>query len=235
MKKFLLFPIAALFLFASSCQLDAPVLPKKIDTNGNSNTGNTTGTTTNTTGTYQPVTKDTYWKTVSTLTPGITSTATMTGETQTINGKLYYVANNTFTGNSNTFKGYYYHGNDNYLLRSTTLIANLTVDFLYLKDNYAIGKTWTATVTDDGLVNGVPGQIIGKIVEQGITKTVGGKKFTDVIHTNLVLQYNMGNGFEDTEIFDFYMAKNVGIIQVDANIPIANITSSSTLTDYSVK
>ena len=45
----------------------------------------------------------------------------------------------------------------------------------------------------------------------------------------------MGSGFEDTEIFDFYIAKNVGIIQTDATIPSISLTSSGTVTDYSVK
>lgn len=234
MKKLLFIPVTALVLFTASCKLDAPILPKKTDTTSTKG-GTTSGTTVSTTDTYQPVTKGSYWKTVSTLAPGITSTATMSGETETINGKIYYAVNSTASGSTDTYKSYYYHGNDIYLLRSTTLVANITVDFLYLKDNYTIGKTWTTPVTDDGLVNGVPGQIVGKIVEQGITKTVGGKNFTNVIHTQLRLQYDIGSGFEDTETFDFYIAKNVGIIQVDANIPAANIISSSTLTDYSIK
>ncbi len=62
---------------------------------------------------------------------------------------------------------------------------NEVIEYIYLKDNWDIGKTWTAPITDSGLLNGFPAQIIGKIVEKDITKVVDGKTYTNVIHTHL--------------------------------------------------
>jgi hypothetical protein len=232
MKKLLLISVAALVLFTVGCQLDAPILPKKTDTTGTKG-GNSTGGTTVTpnSDSYQPVTKDSYWK-FAEITGNATNTEThtITGTTATFNNKLYYTFNIVSTALGNT-TGYYYHGNDSYSYRGTS--AGFTVEYLYLKDNYAVGKTWTAPITDNGTLNSVSAQLIGQILESGISKTVSGKTFANVIHTQLLIQYDMGNGFETIQTQDYYIAKGIGIIEGDGNT--SGLISTSKLSEFTVK
>jgi hypothetical protein len=226
MKKLVL-PFAAIFvLVIAGCKLDPPDF---------SNTGNSTnGTSTNRTSksdNYQPVTKGSYWKFNSTIAGKTeTQTHTMTGATATFNNKTYYTIN-AVSSNSGTSTSYYYHGNDNYTNRSTS--GGVTVEYLYLKDNYTVGKTWTAPMTDNGNINSIPAQVIGKIVEMGVTKVISGKTFTDVVHTQVLIQYDLGSGFETVQTQDYYIANGVGIIEADSNA--SGITSSSVVSDYSIK
>jgi hypothetical protein len=220
MKKLLLLSTLALALFTTGCKLRDPDFSNSGDTKSDS---------------YQPVTKGSYWKfndKIGGTTATQVETHTMTGGTETFNGKTYYTINLTSAVLNNALN-YYYHGNDSYSVRSTSAAAGATAEYVYLKDNYAIGKTWTAPFTDDGSLNGVPAQTIGQIVEKGITKIVSGKTFTDVIHTKLLIQYDLGNGFETIQTLDYYIAKGVGIIEADSEG--AGITSTSVLTDYSIK
>lgn len=231
MKK-LLFPFAAtLVLFIAGCKLDPPDFSRtntsKTDTlkTGNSTTG------TSKSDSYQPVTKDSYWKFNGTIAgKAETQTHTIPGTTAIFNGKTYYAVN-VISSNSGASTAYYYHGNDNYTNRGTA--GGVTVEYLYLKDNYAVGKTWTAPMTDNGSINSVPAQVVGKIVEMGATKAVSGKTFTDVVHTQLLVQYDLGSGFETIQTLDYYIAKGIGIIEADSKA--SGITSSSIISDYSIK
>jgi hypothetical protein len=184
-------------------------------------------------GDYQPLTANSTW-TYQDIGTGYTTTTTM-GAAVDINGARYYAAASTSTGYSGTQTGYYKVANHFYSIRSTTLSANILVDMVYLNDALPVGGTWTSKLSDNGSLNGVPAQTIGKIIEIGITKTVSGKTFTNVIHSQLYLQYDLGSGFETWTTYDFYVAKNIGVIQTDANIPFANLTTSSKLLSYSIK
>lgn len=230
MKKLLLPFAATLVLFIAACKLDPPDFSNiGTPTNGTSNTGNSTGTSKS--ANYQPVTKGSNWKFNSTVAGKTeTQTHTMTGATATFNNKTYYTINVVSSG-SGASTSYYYHGNDNYTTRTTA--GGVTVEYLYLKDNYAVGKTWTAPMTDNGSINTVPAQVTGKIVEMGVTKVVSGKTFTDVVHTQLLVQYDLGSGFETIQTLDYYIANGVGIIEGDSKG--SGITSSSIVSDYSIK
>ena len=238
MKKILLLLLVIPGLFITGCKLDAPdfsKIAKSTGTGGGTNTGtDTTTTTTNTNSdSYQPVTKNTYWKYSGVIAGSTeTETQTMTGDTAIFNNKTYYAVNVTSTVAGNSTE-YYYHGDDNYTMRSTSN-GGFTIEYLYLKDNYEIGKTWTSPITDDGTLNSVSAQIVGKIVEQGITKTISGKKFTGVVHTQLLVQYDLGSGFETVQTLDYYIAKGIGIVEADSSSP-SGVLSTSAITDYSIK
>ena len=232
MKKALLLLLIIPGLFITGCKLDAPDF-SKTGKGTDAGTGTNTGTgTTNNSDSYQPVTKNTYWK-YSGVVAGntVTQTQTVTGDTATFNNKTYYAVKVESTATGNDIS-YYYHGNNDYTMRSTS--AGFTVEYLYLKDNYEIGKTWTAPMTDDSTLNSVPAQIIGKIVEQGLAKTISGKKFINVVHTQLLVQYDLGNGFETVQTLDYYIAKGIGIVEADSSSP-SGVSSTSLITDYSIK
>ena len=101
-------------------------------------------------------------------------------------------------------------------------------------DSKAVGDTWTTTPTDNGTISGFPARTVNTIKEKGITKVVNGKTFTDVIHTQVDLQYNLGSGFTSTALYDFYLAKGVGMIETDTSVS-GNIYEKETITDYSIK
>jgi hypothetical protein len=160
-------------------------------------------------------------------------TITMTGGTITINNKLYYKATDVI----DTLSGfaYFYHGNDTYSYRSNVINPGSVLEYVYLKDNVAIGTTWTEPITDDGQYAGIPAHILGKIVEKDITQTVSGKMFTNVIHTELLLQYDTGGGFKTYQTMEYYIAKGIGIILINTkNTLSSTIMTDGPLTDYAV-
>jgi hypothetical protein len=53
------------------------------------------------------------------------------------------------------------------------------------------------------------------VLEKGITMTVEGKPYTDVIHTRLDLSYNVGGTPTPFGYYDYYLSKNVGIIKIN--------------------
>lgn len=211
-------------LFISSCKISEPVFPE-------SNFGNAPSTA----DTYQPVTKGSFWK-YQAIVGNIqdTSTNTITGATATFNNKNYYVTNSvSHAAGSNN--GYYYAADHKYMLRSSTIASGITLEFYYLNDTMAVNHTWTAPLSDNGLVNGVPGRVVGKVMEKGINKTVGGKAFSNVIHTQIDLQYDLlGTGFQSITLYDYYVAKGIGIIKIETSA-MGVLVGSSDLIDYSIK
>jgi hypothetical protein len=211
--------LTAICLLLTSCKPDAPVFPDGV-TLGKSSSDS-----------YQPNTKGSFWTYISDFPSTYTIKQVMTGTTKSINGNTYYQYNET-SSVAGTAEGNFSHVNNIYKLRGNTVVAGITVEFLYLDDAIAIGKTWTVPVTDNGMLNGIPAQIIGKVVEKGITKTVLNKTYTNVIHTNLELQYDM-SGFSTVAVYDLYIAKGVGIIETDTDLLGLQVTSK--LSEYSIK
>jgi hypothetical protein len=105
-----------------------------------------------------------------------------------------------------------------------------------LNDTTALNHTWTTHISDSGYINGVPECIIGTVVEKGVTKTIGGKIFTDVINTTVELQYDigLGGGFETFTTYHFYVAKGVGLIEIDTGAFGSGI-GKERIVDYSMK
>ena len=107
---------------------------------------------------------------------------------------------------------------------------------LFLNDKEAVGYTWDF---NGGQGGGFTAKIPGKIIGRGLSMTVAGKNYTNVIHTQLTLAYEVPViGSTDFMIYDYYVAKGVGIIKVDSEtppgIPVA-VTSVVELQDYSIK
>lgn len=240
MKKIASFFLSALILIAAGCKLDPPVYPDGSDA---TNATGTIATPNNSASGYQPTTKGSNWKYTTTNTVVISGTPTvvtqqqataMTGSTIVINGKTYYMATTTVdTENGYT---YYYHGSDTYTYRTNMITPDAVIEYTYLKDNIAIGKTWTEKISDSGLVNGFPAQIIGQVAETGISYTTGGKNYTNVIHTKLKLQYNLSGSYDTYQDIDFYIAKGIGIVNTTTENHINSSGNAvSPLISYSIK
>ncbi|GGH17297.1 hypothetical protein [Mucilaginibacter phyllosphaerae] len=230
MKKYLLllFPVIALCL--ASCKKDA------VDYAGYNvsvNPGNTSTTKTN--DSYLPTSKGSSWTYENNLTGTVESTeAHISGVITPINGQNYYEVRSATKGKENTFQ-YYYVKDKKYKIMATTVQEKVTVEFFLLDDNLKVGDEWTANMSPNGLVNGVPARTVGKIIESGITKTVLNKTYKNVIHTRLTVQYDfgLGSGFEDYGTYDYYLAKEIGLIQTDAEL--FGFKSSTYLSAYTIK
>lgn len=183
---------------------------------------------------YLPVTSGTTWTYIdATSGSSETSTIKMTGSTATFNGKTYYSMTQV-SASQGTKNGYYYAANNSYALRAYTPAAGgLVLEIQMGNDKEAVGYSWTTTPTDDGEIEGVPARTVNTIKEKGISKTVNGKKYNDVIHTQVSLQYDFG-GYEEYALYDIYLAKGIGMIETDTSIP-GGYLETQTLKSYTIK
>ena len=216
MKKILLPIIVTIALFAASCK------SSKNDPTPSSSDS------------YLPIASGSTW-TYKDVYNGTTANLTikMTGATAVFNGKTYYTATG-ISDKKGTTTGYFYVGNHFYSTRGSNAAVGLTVELQLGNDNEAVGYSWTTAPTDNGSVNSFPAKTINIIKEKGITKTINGNTFNDVIHTQIDLQYDLGGGFESFAIYDVYLAKGVGMVQLDTHI-YDTLFESETITGYTIK
>lgn len=184
--------------------------------------------------TYLPVTAGSTWTYIDAVNGSSeTSTIKMTGATATFNGKTYYGMTQVSTSQG-TKTGYFYSADHSYALRGYTAAGGgLTLEIQLGNDKEAVGYTWTTTPTDNGEIEGIPARTVNTIKEKGISKTVNGKKYDDVIHTQISLQYNFGS-YEEYALYDVYLAKGVGMIETDTSIP-GGYLETQTLKSYTIK
>nr|WP_067058849.1 hypothetical protein [Mucilaginibacter sp. L294] len=229
MKKRLLILLPVIILLFGACKKDegpyAGFILVDSDNSGGDDFANT----------YMPTSTGSSW---TYITSGLTAPETMethiTGVITNINGSDYFELKSSTPGKENIVQ-YYYVKDHVYKTQATSLQTTLTIEFYYLKDDLPIGGEWTGVPTPTGSINGVPARTLGKILEKDISKTVLGKTYTNVIHTQVTIQYNygLGNGFEDSGTYDYYLAKGVGLIESDANV--FGVTASTKLSSYTIK
>lgn len=105
---------------------------------------------------------------------------------------------------------------------------------ILLKDNIAVGETWSGNYTQSTTYTGIPALITttnytGTILAKNVSATVNGETFNDVIKMNLHQENNF-SGTITTADTEYWFAKNVG--------PIKTVTTSgganyeSILIDY---
>ena len=183
---------------------------------------------------YFPVTAGSTW-TYNEEIAGVASTTVikMTGSTKTFNGKSYYEASSASTVKGNQL-GYFYSANHDFAILQTIPGYGIDVEIHLGNDSKAAGYTWTTSPTVSGYVNGFPAKMINTIKEKGISWVVNGKTFTNVIHSHVDLQYDLGSGFISYTVYDFYLAKGVGMIESDTGLSGA-IYDRETILSYNVK
>jgi hypothetical protein len=233
MKPLVPFMTAVTILLATSCQkeIEDPLFTE------NSNPNPTTG---NTAGNYQPTTKNSYWKykITSNYEPERTSMYTATATKQTIGTIPYDVFTNSpaASGFENTYLGQKNHNHFN-LVKGASPNTGALVDIalLYLNDTASVGYKWDY---DAGQANGIAAKTLGVVLEKNISLTIEGKTFKNVIHTQVELQYEVpGFGFMTFITYDNYIAKDIGIIRIDAlsDAMMGGVHSTSDLIEYSIK
>lgn len=142
-------------------------------------------------------------------------TLTSTSKDSTINGRSYHV----FTNSSGSANEYYnITGNDYYNFRSfPAAFGGSNVEYIYLKDNAVVGANWSQTfpITVTGIALNV--SLTNTITEKGISKTVKGTTYNDVIHVTTTMAVTLGGlplpaGALTTDIQSYYAGK-FGMIQ----------------------
>lgn len=226
--------IAMVITLLHACKIDKPDFtdPNAFKTANGSGSGTSSGSG-SLSDSWHPLSQGSYWKYASTGLVNDTVTFLMTGTTSTINGKVYYNATTSSAHYKASTASYFYTANHIYSMKETALTGNLTVELLYLNDTTAINHTWTAPVTDNGTINDVPARLVGTVLEKDISRTLYHKTFSNVVHTQLSLEYDFGTGFSQWALYDVYVAKGIGIIEIDSNI--SGLTSTEVLYDYSIK
>lgn len=159
---------------------------------------------------------------------------TATGQDTLVNGRNYKVLTSTDGTNR------YLSKIDSNYYRFASFGAIGSFEELYLKDNRDVNSTWTNSVSINYSGASLPANLTYTVKEKGITHTVNGTVYKDVIHVRLDIEValpivgnsNIGGG-------DFYYAKDVGLIEnsISLSIPLANFTYSSSqlLTAYEIK
>jgi len=143
-----------------------------------------------------------------------TFTLTSTSRDSTSSGKSYHV----FTNSSGANEYYNLTGNDYYNFRTlSAALGGSSIETNYLKDNAAVGATWAQSfpVVASGFALNIT--LTGTITEKGISKTVKGTTYNDVIHVTTVMTISVGGvplpaAALVTDIQSFYSPK-FGMIQ----------------------
>lgn len=147
----------------------------------------------------------------STGTPNTSSyTVTSSSSDTTITGTKYHVYNLSYGGNQYMALS----GHDYYQYDSIPVQGGVSIGRLYLKDNLAAGATWTQDINLDIPQAPVPITLTAtnKVAEKGISRTVNGVTYSDVIHISTTLSSALiTSGF--TSSIDSYYAPNYGLIE----------------------
>jgi hypothetical protein len=179
--------------------------------------------------TYQPMETGSVWVYQDSATMQ-TSTLTAVDSQVTINSKSYTVFQLAVAGQ--TKDEYFGINGHDYYSYGDFGDGLIFIELLYINDTASVGYNWQ---TNAGTINGFPAQDQGVIVETGISKTVGGNTYTNVIHSQVDLQYDFGSGYTTYATFDYYVAKGVGIISIASNFPSLGFSEVLNLVSYNIK
>jgi hypothetical protein len=144
-------------------------------------------------------------------------TLTSTSRDTSINGKSYHIFSSS-DGNTLYFN---ITGHDYYQFDSLPAALGPQVfERLYLKDNVAVATTWTQNidVTLPGAPFPVPIIITYNILEKGISRTVNGINYTDVIHVATSIHSSLIPSASLTSDINSYYAKKYGLIEASTVI-----------------
>lgn len=188
------------------------------------------------TGDYYPMAVNNEW----TYTNGLVTNIGKILSTEVIAGKTYFyfgqapISSASSNGQSTTWvrkEGANYY--QRISINTSTALYNVQTtpfEFILLKDDLNAGDTWTENITNvyqytplTSTTPAYPDVTLNfvynfKIEGKGITKTVSGTTYNDVIQVSLTFTYN-GN----TSVTNTYFAKDVGVIFIEQP---GNLTSS---------
>jgi len=185
---------------------------------------------------YTPLSPGTVWRYNVDIEGEPDVSSNLVSDNTTIFDKTIYHRILTVSRLFGTREGYISNANHNVILRLSTFVEGATIYMQIVNDTAAVGQNWIAKATDNGMVNGKPARLFVTTIERGIIKTVGDKTYPDVIHTQVELQYDEGDGggYKTHTKYQFYVAKYIGLIETDAVTTDGQVTTSL-LYDYTIK
>ena len=206
--------IASMVLTACQKQLNFDTPPTGNGTGGGGSTGGGTTSTDCKSCIYMPVCDGSWYTYTDTLatTPSVTTDTLRFVKDTTIDSKTFVKIYSPIS-KSTTF----YNCTDGATRLITYNVGTAggntvsVADITFIKANLPVGGKWT-----DKLANPL-GQEVNynsTIVEKGISRTLNGKTYNDVIHVNTETGVNApGFGFIATNSTDYYFAKGIGLIE----------------------
>ncbi|HSN62491.1 MAG TPA: hypothetical protein VLR49_16255, partial [Ferruginibacter sp.] len=143
---------------------------------------------------------------------------TSTNRDSTIGAKQYHIYLNSGTGAS---EYYFASGTDYYTYQSLpAALGGTKVENLYLKAGAAINTTWAQTynITYNSIPLAVT--VTNKIEAKGLSRTVSGNAYNNVIHVSTVITVAGVSPTQLTTDIDYYFAPNYGMIENNSKIDI---------------
>lgn len=209
--KCIFYILVTIVFFATSCQKElffdkAPAIIDTILTTPIADTS------------WQPGAKNSYWKYKSDNATADVTVLTNTGNTQDVNGKLFYIFEATKNGIV-TNNALFAKQNMQYELRNVFTHFELVQPRVYsnivylINDTAKTGDTWEY---DAGMAsNNLPSKISGEVVAKGFSTIVNGKNYNNVLLTkvNIWYQIHAQGGYENYQSYYFYLVRGVGIIK----------------------
>ncbi len=186
--------------------------------------------TTNPSEQYMSFTAGNTWtyETVNNITVSTTSnTVTSANRDTAIGSRTYHIFLNS-NGAANDY--YNVSGNDYYTFRNLVSLGSSSVESVYLKDNAAIGTSWSQVINIalfSGVSTTIPLTVAYTIAEKGLSRTVNGKNYNNVIHITTVLSSSsLPPGSLTTDIHNYYAPK-YGLIESKNKITTTLLTGSN--------
>lgn len=129
----------------------------------------------------------------------------------TINVRKYHVYSYSYGGSQYLNLS----GNDYYQFDSIPGSGGVTLERLYLKDNSPKGTSWSQSVNlaVPGLPITIPLTITNTIAEKGISITVNGVPYNNVIHVTATISSASIPAASLTSSIDSYYTQNYGLIE----------------------
>jgi hypothetical protein len=170
--------------------------------------------------------------------PPANYTVTSTSNDTTVGSRKYHVFQYSYGGSE--YLGV--DGNNYYQYDSIPVSGGINIDRLYLETNAAVGDTWNQDFSLDipGIPIPVPLTVTNKIAEKGISRTVNGTQYSNVIHVTTTLSSALIPASSFTSSIDSYYAPNYGLIEntsviqlnyqgLDENINVKTVLTGATL------
>jgi len=217
--------VLIVFLFSLmllSCQ-------KEISLDNTPGGGGGSGSGSGTVNSYQPLTTGTWWKYKDSAS-GTISTSSVINASRTINSVVYKGVSDAAA----TDTGWMASPQPNYYIaaegQSPNSGAPYDIVFHYLNDTASVGYNW---VYNAGQGNGFTAIMKTTIVQKNLTMIVQGKTYSNVIHSNMLLSYNIFGSIIEFGTYDYFTAKGVGIIKIRSDFGV--FQSCSDLVDHLIK
>ena len=150
----------------------------------------------------------------------VIDTVTVSATDTVVGSRTYRIAKHTVAINGSTSDYYNISGNDYYRYQNFPA-SSTKIENIYLKDNADVATTWTQTV--NAVISGttLPVTITNSIAAKGLSKTINGTTYTNVIDVKTDLSSTgLPAGSIISNIHSYYAPK-VGLIEGDYSVQVA--------------